>query len=40
MKKPKVKIRGDNYHLFVVMIASLLRKRIRSVFYSDFKVAF
>ncbi len=32
MKTPKVKIRADNYHLFIVMIASLLRKRIRSFF--------
>jgi acid stress-induced BolA-like protein IbaG/YrbA len=31
MKTPKVKIRGDNYHLFVMMIASLLRKRIRDL---------
>jgi hypothetical protein len=37
MKKPKVKIRGDNYHLFVEMIASLLRKRFRSVFIVIYK---
>jgi len=32
MKTPKVKIREDNYHLFIALIASLLRKRIRSFF--------
>lgn len=30
MKKPKGKIRGANYHLFIRQIASLLRKRFRA----------